>query len=658
MADGDSPSPRTPAVAPVETPSVPGLTMLAVGVVVVAALYFGREVLVPITLAVLLTFVLAPLVNGLRRLHLPRVPATILAVLLAFGVILAIIGALGTQLAQLGQDLPRYQATIHAKVNTVRDLTVGRLGGVLRDVGKEFQGGDRPAAGQPSAAPASPQSSEPKPTPVEIREPTPTPLDLAERLLSPIVGPLTTAGIIVIVTIFILMQREDLRDRLIRLFGSSDLHRTTIAMDDAARRLSKYFLTQLALNTSFGIMVGIGLFVIGVPSPALWAIAAALMRFVPYIGALLSAIMPIALAAAVDPGWSMVVWTAALFIVGDLIFGQVLEPLVYGHSTGLSPVAVVIAAIFWTWLWGSVGLLLSTPLTLCAVVLGRHIKRLEFLDVLLGDRPALTPVESYYQRMLAGDADEVSAYAEVLLKDRSLSSYYDEVALKGLQLAAADEARGVLTATQVTRITEAVEDLVTDLDDYDDVEPEGQTADDGPAVLPARERTLRRKPAVEGQVEPAEIAGTVLCLAGRGALDGCAAQILAQLLRKHGLVARIVPHAATSRASLPSLEIGPVIAVCVCDLDLNGTPSHLRYLLRRLRQRWPEALLLAGFWPDDDLVPLPGEEGRHSLGADAIVASLRDAVAACLEAVLAGQDAAAAHPRATAGAFDEVSAPA
>ena len=281
-------------------------------------------------------------------------------------------------------------------------------------------------------------------------------VQLVQRIVTPVVEPLSTTAIVFIVSIFILLQREDLRDRMIRLFGSSDLHRTTIAMDDAARRLSRYLLTQLVVNSAFGVIIATGLAVIGIPSPVIWGVLGALLRFVPYIGAPLAAVMPLALAAAVDPGWSRLLWTAALYLVVEPIMAQVVEPLLYGHSTGLSPFAVVLAATFWTWLWGPIGLILSTPLTLCLVVLGRHVARLEFLDVLLGDRPALTPVESFYQRMLAGDPDEAHDQAEVLLKQRSLSSYYDDVALQGLRLAVIDTERGVLTP-DASRTDQAVD---------------------------------------------------------------------------------------------------------------------------------------------------------------------------------------------------------
>ena len=303
-----------------------------------------------------------------------------------------------------------------------------------------------------------------------------------------------TVGIVFVVAIFILLQREDLRDRLIRLFGATDLHRTTAALDDAARRLSKYFLTQLGINATFGLVIGIGLYFIGVPNPVLWGMLSALLRFVPYIGSFIAAGLPIALAAAVEPGWSMAIWTAALYVVVELLVGQAVEPMLYGHSTGLSPLAVVVAAIFWSWLWGPIGLILSMPLTLCLVVLGRYVERLEFLAVLLGDRPALTPVERFYQRILAGDADEAQDHAELLLKDRSLSSYYDEVALKGLQLAANDAQRGVLHQEQLERVKNTIKELVSELAAHDDREPAPEKSDDEAAAPPGDEREMPKAP--------------------------------------------------------------------------------------------------------------------------------------------------------------------
>jgi hypothetical protein len=434
-----------------------------------------------------------------------------------------------------------------------------------------------------------------------------------------------------------LLQREDLRDRLIRLFGSSDLHRTTVAMNDAARRLSRYFLTQLGINAAFGVITGAGLFFIGVPSPLLWGTIGLLLRFVPYIGAPLAAILPLALAAAVSPDWSMMLWTAGLYLGTEIIMGQAVEPLLYGHSTGLSPFSVVASATFWTWLWGPIGLILSTPLTLCLVVLGRHVERLEFLDVILGDRPALTPVQSFYQRMLAGDPDEARGQAEVLLQNRPLSSYYDEVALKGLQLAANDAARGVLTELQLEKIKASMQELIDDLEEYDDQDPETKETAVAAATAPSRsEQAVPKHPAPGKVVEealPLAWRGKtpVLCIAGRGPLDEAAASMLAQLLHKNGLRARVLRHQAASRTHIGTLDGQGVAMVCLCYLEIGGTPSHLRYLLRRLRQRLPAARLLVGLWPTEQAI-LTDDRLRAAVGADLYTCSLREAVEACLEA--------------------------
>jgi hypothetical protein len=491
-----------------------------------------------------------------------------------------------------------------------------------------------------AAAPKPTPSSEPKPMQVEVHQPDPTPIQLAERIITPIVDPLSTTAIVLIVAIFVLLQREDLRDRLIRLFGSSDLHRTTAAMNDAARRLSRYFLTQLGINAAFGIITGTGLFFIGVPSPLLWGTIGLLLRFVPYIGAPLAAILPLALAAAVSPGWTMVLWTAGLYAATEAIMGQVVEPLLYGRSTGLSPFSVVVSATFWTWLWGPIGLILSTPLTLCLVVLGRHVERLEFLDVILGDRPALTPIESFYQRMLAGDPDEAHDQAEILLRDRPLSSYYDEVALKGLQLAANDAARGVLTEAQLEKIKNSMQDLIDDLDEHDDKEPETKEAAESAATAPSRsEQDVPKHPA-PGKVSPDELPpawrgpAPVLCIAGRGPLDEAAASMLAQLLHKNGLEARVLPHEAASRLRIGTLDGEGVAMVCLSYLEIAGTPSHLRYMLRRLRQRLPHARLLVGLWPAEQAI-LTDDRLRAAVGADVYTSSLREAVEACLEAARA-----------------------
>ncbi|APH60756.1 AI-2E family transporter [Granulibacter bethesdensis] len=652
---------RIPAA---ETPSSNDLRAVVIGVVVVAALYLGREVLVPITLAVLLSFVLSPLVSVLRRLWMPRFVAVVLAVLLALGIILALGGLIGTQLAQLADNVPRYQSTILDKADLLRDWAMTRAGHLAERFGSF--GHERSAAPSSLQAESPPSKEsvtpparstpdratpllprrrdggdlhaspgrEDQPVPVMIAPVNPSPLEIAERYLSPIIAPLASTGIVFIVAIFMLMRLEDLRDRMIRLFGSSDLHRTTLAMDDAASRLSRYFLAQLGLNAAFGLITGLGLWMIGVPSPALWGVIAGLMRFVPYIGTPLAAIPPIALAAAVDPGWSMALWAAGMFLVAESMMGQVVEPLLYGHSTGLSPLAVMLSAIFWTWLWGSIGLILSTPLTVCLVVMGRHIPKLEFLDVLLGDRPALTPVESFYQRMLAGDSDEVQDHAEILLRERSLSSYYDEVALKALQLAGRDAQRGVLAPDRVEVILQQVRDLTDELADFDDE-----------ALLPEETGVLMAGTAALPQdthVEPVSAGSySVVCVAGRGPLDEGAAIMLAQLMAKHGLPARVLSRHAVRGVRIAQTDLGAVDLVCVSYLEVTSRPAHLRMLMQRLRTHAPHAKLMVGLWPTGNPI-LSDEAQREMIGADYYVTSLRDAVRQAHAAALEQQSGMAA----------------
>ncbi|CAA2160664.1 MAG: AI-2E family transporter [Microvirga sp.] len=633
-------TPKPPAqVPPPLVPGLRGLLTLAVGVVLIAALYFGREVFIPLVLAVLLSFVLAPVVNLLRRIKLGRVPSVIVAVLLALGVIGGIGALIGTQVAGLTGNLPQYQVTVSKKFAGLQQGWLGEANRVIAKFSHQVHDATQKADAAGTTAATAPGGDTPKAQLVRVQEPEISPLALAEKVLGPIFEPLTTVGIVLVVVVFLLLQREDLRNRMIRLFGSSDLHRTTVAMDDAAGRLGTYFLAQLGMNAAFGVIVGVGLWFIGVPNPLLWGVFSALMRFVPYIGAFISGILPVALAAAVDPGWSMVIATAALFLIAEPIFGQVIEPLLYGHSTGLSPFAVIVSTLFWGFLWGPIGLILATPFTVCLVVLGRHVDSLEFLDILLGDRPPLTPVENFYQRMLAGDPDEARDLGEAMLKERSLSSYYDEVALKGLQLAANDYARGVVTPAQLENIRASARSLVEDFEDHPDVEPAGTDAMVNPNDTPTlAERAHPKNEAVPGQAPAREALpeawrgeAPVLCLAGRGPLDEASSAMLAQLLRKHGLGARVTAYQSASREGIRDLDLSGVAMVCISYLDITGNPSHLRYLLERLKRRAPGIPILVGLWPMGEGVLTDAALGRQ-VGADIYVSSLRGAVEACLKA--------------------------
>ena len=589
---------RTSEVSVVETmiaKSGNPLTTVLVAAAIVTALYFGREVLLPMALAVLLSFVLAPPVRLLQRLYLPRFAAVTIVVLLAFGVIFGLGTLMFAQISQLAGDLPRYQSNLGEKIQTLRGATTAsgtleQASQVLRNLQKEL---DRPKNSKPVSPSASDAGAAPdRPIPVEVRQPDPGALQTLATLISPLIQPLATTGIILIFVVFILLQQQDLRNRLIRIAGSHDLQRTTLAMDDAGKRLSRLFLMQLALNSAFGLIIGLGLWAIGVPSAPLWGLLAMALRFVPYIGAIVAAIFPLIVATAVDPGWSMMLKTAALFLIVEPLIGHVIEPMVYGHSSGLSPVAVVVSAAFWTWLWGPIGLILATPLTMCLVVLGRHVERLKFLEVLLGDRPALSPSESAYQRMLAGDPIETTEQAQSFLKDRPLTDYYEQIMMGALRLAWADLQRGRLDQQEAERIRSTVSELVEDW-----------------KVTPTRDARFRRPVASAklkqvGEVVSAEASlspeinrfeGTVLCIPGLGPLDETVAMPLAQLLRREGISAAAKETETLTISKLFGLELKDVALICLCYLE-HATPAQLHYASRRLRRKAPGVPILVGIF--------------------------------------------------------------
>ena len=583
-------------------PELKSLLGIAVGTLVVAALYFAKDVLLPITLAVILSFVLSPVVNFMQRLRLWRAPAVILTVLAA----LALLGLVGTviasQAASLSVNAPDYARTIDEKVTGVQGFAVEKLASIT----KQFGGGPKLAAhsGSPAMSAAGPPVSGQHAVPVEIVQGSTSPFSIAQTVLAPILSPLETTILVFIVAIFVLMQKEDLRDRFIRLFGSNDLHRTTRAMDDAGQRLSKYFLSQLSVNTCFGIVIGIGLWAIGIPSSAMWGLMAGLLRFVPYIGSLLAALAPAALGAAIDPGWAMAIEVIALFFVVEPVTGYVVEPMLYGHSTGLSPISVIVAAIFWTWVWGPIGLIISTPLTLCLVVLGRHVKSLEFFDVLLGDRPALTPVETFYQRILADNPDEALAHAETLLTERSLATYYEDVVLQSVKLAVDDQARGTIDLPKAQEMTGSILSVIDDLKNHGDVGPDG---------------------GLEG--EDAVNSGRVACVVGSGTFDLVVATMLAQLLERTGLEVTTTENAKVGRQSIGTLDLDGFAVIMIVYLEISGSPAELRYLIRRLRDRAPSAKIVVGLW-----VPAGNarndSEPQHAIDGDRHVSTLQEAVEA------------------------------
>jgi predicted PurR-regulated permease PerM len=644
-----APAPKAWTVsAPVPSAS---LTSLLFVVVIVGCVYVGREVLVPMALAVLLSFALAPPVELLQRWHVPRSVAVIAVVLFAFAGVFSLGGLMISQVNQLASELPRYQSTLQQKIQSLRGVAAGsgtleRASEVLQNLSREI---DRPNSAPPStpAGPSAVLKRTDRPIPVEVRQPDPGALQTLSALISPLINPLETTGIVVVFIIFILLQRQDLRNRLVRLAGSRDLQRTTAAIDDAAQRLSQLFLTQLALNAAFGVVIGAGLWLIGVPSSALWGILAMVLRFVPYIGPPIAAIFPLVLAAAVGAGWGMVLWTAGLFFVVESIVGQAIEPVLFGHRTGLSPVAIIVSATFWTWLWGPIGLILATPLTVCLVVLGRHVDRFKFLDVMLGDQPPLTPPELAYQRMLAGDSDEAAEQAEIFLQQGSLLSYNETVLVEALKLAQEDAERGLLDNDRMSRVRDTVIEIVDDLSAHEDKADVAEStvadaAERGPlAHIASAEESLARD---EREIPLSwRTDKPVLCIPGTGILDEAFTAIVAQEVARHGIGVRTESRDALSISRVFTLDTTDVELLCVCYLA-SVTAAQMRYSLRRLRRKAPSKFILvtmAGLADIDKKSLFPsGEQGELVQG------SLAETVMVINQVAVASAKMAAAAPHA------------
>ncbi len=568
-----------PPAAP--SPGRTALPALNAGAVVVAALYFGRDLLIPLVLAVLLAFVLAPVVVRLQRARLPKAPAVLIAVALAFTIIGGIGAVVGRQATTLAGSLPNYQATIQEKMKFLATGTelLERLNNSLHTLLGGAEAGTvklGPAQAGVEGAPSAPAGS-------TSDLGAPSALVVVRTIAQPLLSPLASVGIVIVFVIFVLLSREDLRDRLVRLVGRRDLHRTILAMNDAARRLSRYFLIQLALNSGFGAFIAAGLWIAGLPSPLLWGILAGLMRFVPFIGSFIAVAPPLLLALAAAPGWSLALVVLALFFLSDMAMGQVIEPLLYGHSTGLSPIAVILSAAFWAFLWGPVGLLIATPLTVCLVVVGRHVESLAFLNIMLGDSPPLEPAETFYQRALEGHAKELAAQARKAVASSSLAQYYDQVAMRGLALAQADLSRDTLAFERLEAIHRQIETLLSLLAGGPAVGAQGRAA----------------APAPEWQAE-----GAVVCIPGRGQLDDLAATMAVQVLQDAGFAARSESNAILGTGRGEAARLGDVRLCCLSVLEQGSSASGIRYLLRRIQRQMPRAAVVVCLWHAEGGSPL------------------------------------------------------
>ena len=578
--------------------------------IAVAVLYFARTIFIPLAFSILLAFMLAPLAVRLRHWGVGRIPAVAIVVLVAFG-ILGVIGALmASQLGDLTRKLPEYQHNVHQKIESIR--TSG--GGLVKRVSTAVQRFADDLTPPPAATPGT-QPPEERPVPVEIRRTPFSPVEAVQKILGSVVGVLVTAGIVVVFVIFMLIEQDDLRDRLMRLAGSRRVNLTTTVLDDAGHRVSRYLLAQFVVNASYGTLTGTVLYFIHVPNPLLWGMLAALFRYIPYLGIWVAATMPAAVALAVRPGWVDVPIVFGVYFGVDLLMYNFVEPVLYGSSTGLSPLAVLVAAVFWTWLWGPAGLLLATPLTVCVVVIGRYVPNLEFLQVLLSDEPVLAPETRFYQRMLALDSEEAGLVVEEFIKGKSLEQAYDAVIVPALNLAEEDRHRGRLDEAREHFLFQNTRIVIEDMAERAQELVAGETSSRaGLFAKPNEPAKITLDSAVPVQV---------FCLAARDEADELAAFMLQLLLQKRGIGAKLLPPGTSIPGVLEQIERDKPRVACVAAVPPFAY-MHTRYLCRRLKSQAHPLKVVAAFLTE--AMPPGATQARGASAADQSASSLAQAV--------------------------------
>lgn len=568
---------------------------LVIAAILIAALHFGQDVLIPLAIAFLISFALSPLVTKMVRLHVPR-PLAVLLVMVIVGGVLGGLGVLlGTQLKGLSTELPTYQTTIKGKIERIKEdfkasgfleQAMGTVEGVQDSIEPE---------GQPVPAADAPQK-------VEVIPPPTSPFETAITWLTPALAPLATAGIVIVFVFLVLLDQGDLRDRLIRLVGGN-LHRTTDAMEEAGARISRYLIMQVIVNVSYGVPMALGLWLIGVPGWLLWGALAALMRFIPYVGPMISAIFPLALAFAVDPSWNMVLWTLALILVLELVSNNIVEPMLYGSSTGLSAMSIIAAATFWTALWGPVGLILSTPLTVCLLVLGRNLPQLHFFETLLGSTPVLDIPTRIYQRLLADDPTEAREIVESVVEDDDISAFYNEHGIKVLQLVS-DDYHNMSRAEHRLRLANGMDVLLDELrEEYP------------PSPLS----------------EPPRVA----LLGGKWEIDSIACEMLAHALALQGIPTVQRREAVLTKRHFEKLELEGIDVIVVSYFS-NQPDGPARSYCRRLRQFWPGRQIVLALW--NAPAELLDKDAISAMGADTVATSIAE-VTGRLQRLLSPEEA-------------------
>ncbi len=530
----------TPAPAPASTePSAVLALKILAGTALLGLLYVARDVLVPVVLALMLGFALAPVVRRIRRLGLGQTAAALAALSLSGAVVFGVGCAVFSQVGALAGSLPSYEANVRAKAAAVRALTIDRIAEAKDGAGRLI-GEAAPAPLREDLLPVAPVAPH-APVAAPAAAATDDAASLVAKALGAVWGPLGMLGVVVLVLIFVLLEQDSLRDRLIRLVGGQDLRGATNAINDAGERLSRYFVSQFAVNLGVAVVVGIALALLGLPQAAVWALLAGLLRFIPYVGFPAAPVCAAAFAAAVDPGWHLAYVALLVFVVVELLVANVVEPQLYGHTTGLSPFSVVVSAVAWGALWGPVGLLLSTPLTLCLVVAGRHVPALAFFDILFGDAPALTLSQRFYQRCLSGDAVEILAEARSYMRRRSLASYCDKIVMPALELARGDVERQLISAEQQRVAQQVVVQVFADLahESRPARRHRGSVLDGGSLGLTLRDARMQTAGRWQGALNVAP-GSVTLCLSTLGAGSQLVAELLARALRADGVDARHV----------------------------------------------------------------------------------------------------------------------
>jgi predicted PurR-regulated permease PerM len=594
-----------------------------------ALLYFAREVLVPITLAFILSLLIAPLVRALRRIGLGQTLSVLAAVVVLASAFAAVAAVIGTQLVHMAGSLPKYERTLERKLETLNNVTFRRVNTIAAQASRVLNRNAEtapPAALQQAATPTVP-------IPVELHEAPANPLQVIRRVLGSIWVPIETTGIVLVVLVFVLLEQEALRDRFIRIAGGTDIRLTTLVINDAGERLSRFFVSQFAVNFGVGVLVWLGLSIVGLPHPLVWAALSTLLRFVPYVGIWIAALCSALLAAAVDAGWGMALSTLGLFVIVELIAAQLVEPQLYGHTTGLSPLSVIIAAIFWSWLWGPIGLIVSTPLTLCLLVAGRHIKALSLLDVLLGDTQALTMPQRFYQRALSADSDEIIASAREFLKRNSFANYCDLVLLPALHLARLDLLAGTINKDQQTRVRGAMVTVIAAIGGDHSRSSRRRLRSTVLDKSTAGRLLRQQREQVSGRWQgPLTVPpGSVIVCMGLGSMaDDLATELLVRILRDQKIDARHMSLEDLDAAPPPNAAEAVSLVYVV-----SAFPSEERNrgdaTVEKLRERFSHACIVAVFLPGMLLqTDGPGADAVIH-GADKSAGSLGHAVQICLD---------------------------